>query len=258
MKKLLIIPDFKNIDDSIRLARGYDAGFEYNDFNYARSLDDEAFCEKTVNEYKSYKLPDYTTNHGAFIDVLPYSTDKKIKEISIHRINQSIEITRKIGAKSVVFHLNYNPYLNHELYVKIFPKLNIDVWRPIIEENPDINIYIENMFEQDPYIIKKVAKALSEYDNFGLCLDWSHAVLSKTNPQIWAEELKEYVKHIHLNDNDLKVDTHLAWGSGEINRSQFYNCYDKYLSDATILIETVDIPDQRASLRRLEEDGFIK
>ena len=114
------------------------------------------------------------------------------------------------------------------------------------------------MFEQDPYIIKKVAKALSEYDNFGLCLDWSHAVLSKTNPQIWAEELKEYVKHIHLNDNDLKVDTHLAWGSGEINRSQFYNCYDKYLSDATILIETVDIPAQRASLRQLEEDGFIK
>lgn len=258
MKKLLVIPDFKNIDDSIRLARGYDAGFEYNDFNFAKYLDDEAFCEKTVNEYKSYKLPDYTTNHGAFIDVLPYSTDKKIKEISIHRINQSIEITRKIGAKSVVFHLNYNPYLNHELYVKIFPKLNIDVWRPIIEENPDINIYIENMFEQDPYIIKKVAKALSEYDNFGLCLDWSHAVLSKTNPQIWAEELKEYVKHIHLNDNDLKVDTHLAWGSGQINRNQFYNCYNRYLSDATILIETVDIPDQRASLRQLEEDGFIK
>lgn len=258
MKKLLVIPDFKNIDDSIRLARGYDAGFEYNDFNFAKYLDDEAFCEKTVNEYKSYKLPDYTTNHGAFIDVLPYSTDKKIKEISIHRINQSIEITRKICAKSVVFHLNYNPYLNHELYVKIFPKLNIDVWRPIIEENPDINIYIENMFEQDPYIIKKVAKALSEYDNFGLCLDWGHAVLSKTNPQIWAEELKEYVKHIHLNDNDLKVDTHLAWGSGQINRNQFYNCYNRYLSDATILIETVDIPDQRASLRQLEEDGFIK
>ena len=258
MKKLLVIPDFKNIDDSIRLARGYDAGFEYNDFNFAKYLDDEAFCEKTVNEYKSYKLPDYTTNHGAFIDVLPYSTDKKIKEISIHRINQSIEITRKIGAKSVVFHLNYNPYLNHELYVKIFPKRNIDVWRPIIEENPDINFYIENMFEQDPYIIKKVAKALSEYDNFGLCLDWGHAVLSKTNPQIWAEELKEYVKHIHLNDNDLKVDTHLAWGSGQINRNQFYNCYNRYLSDATILIETVDIPDQRASLRQLEEDGFIK
>ena len=51
------------------------------------------------------------------------------------------------------------------------------------------------MFEQDPYIIKKVAKALSEYDNFGLCLDWGHAVLSKTNPQIWAEELKEYVNN---------------------------------------------------------------
>ena len=258
MKKLLVIPDLKNIEASLRLAKGYNAGFEYNDFNFARSLDDDEFCEKTVNEYKNYKLPDYTTNHGAFIDVLPYSTDKKIKEISLYRINQSIEITRKIGAKSVVFHLNYNPYLNQELYVKYFPKLNVDVWRPIIEENSDMNFYIENMFEQDPYIIKDVAKALSKYDNFGLCLDWGHAVLSKTNPQIWAEELKEYVKHIHLNDNDLRGDTHLAWGSGQINRNQFYNCYNRYLSDATILIETVDITDQRASLRQLEEDGFIK
>ena len=127
-----------------------------------------------------------------------------------------------------------------------------------LEENPDINIYIENMFEQDPYVIKKIAKELSVYDNFGLCLDWGHAALSNTSPMIWADELKEYVKHIHLNDNDLRVDTHLAWGSGQINRNQFYNCYNRYLSDATILIETVDIPDQRASLRQLEEDGFIK
>ena len=102
MKKILVIPDLKNLDDSIRVAKGYNAGFEYNDFMFARFLDDEEYCKKTLDIYKDYKLPSYTTNHGAFIDVLPYSTDKKVKEISIHRINQSIEITRKIGANAVV------------------------------------------------------------------------------------------------------------------------------------------------------------
>ena len=102
MKKILVIPDLKNLDDSIRVAKEYNAGFEYNDFMFARFLDDEEYCKKTLDIYKDYKLPSYTTNHGAFIDVLPYSTDKKVKEISIHRINQSIEVTRKIGAKAVV------------------------------------------------------------------------------------------------------------------------------------------------------------
>ena len=46
MKKLLVIPDFKNIEDSLRIAKGYNAGFEYNDFNFARELDDEEFCKK--------------------------------------------------------------------------------------------------------------------------------------------------------------------------------------------------------------------
>ena len=75
---------------------------------------------------------------------------------------------------------------------------------------------------------------------------------------IWADELKEYVKHIHLNDNNLKVDQHLGWGRGQINRLQFYNCYDRFLNNATILIETIFFEEQKASFRQLEEDGFLK
>ncbi len=258
MKKILIIPDLQRIHHTLHLIKKYDVGLESNDFMFARQLDDPEYCERTINRYEFFELPGFTTNHGAFIDVLPYSGDEKIKEVSLYRINQSIEMTRKIGAKSVVFHLNYNPFLNTEVYIEYFPKFCLDVWRPIIEENPDINFYIENMFEQDPYLIKRVAKELSVYDNFGLCLDWGHAALSKTNPMIWADELKEYVKHIHLNDNNLKVDQHLGWGRGQINRLQFYNCYDRFLNNATILIETILFEEQKASFRQLEEDGFLK
>ena len=66
MKKILVIPDLKNLDDSIRVAKGYNAGFEYNDFMFARFLDDEEYCEKTLDIYKEFKLPAYTTNHGVY------------------------------------------------------------------------------------------------------------------------------------------------------------------------------------------------
>lgn len=257
MKKLLIIPDRENIEKSLSLANEYNLGFEYNDFFDSDVLDNEVLKNEIIGKYKSRKLPEYTTNHGAFIDVLPFSADKKIKEISFLRINQSIEVSRKIGAKSVVFHLNYNPLLKVESYVDGFVEKNVEVWQQILKENSDINIYIENMFEQNPDAIKLVAGYLCENENFGVCLDWAHATLSGVSPEIWAEELKCYIKHIHINDNDLVSDSHLSWGDGKIDRNTFYDCYNKYLSSATILIETSGTDKQRKSLIQLEKDNFI-
>ncbi|MBR3789560.1 MAG: sugar phosphate isomerase/epimerase [Clostridia bacterium] len=258
MKKILVIPDIENIEKSLSLANEYNLGFEYNDFFTSDVLDDELKKKEIIKKYKSQKLPDYTTNHGAFIDVLPFSADKKIKEVAYIRIKQSIDVSKGIGAKAVVFHLNYNPLLKVESYVNDFVKKNVDIWQRILNENPGISIYIENMFEQNPIVLKSVAKDLCKNDNFGICLDWAHATLSGVSPELWAEELKDYVKHIHINDNDLNSDGHLPWGGGNLDRNLFYSCYDRFLSDSTILIETTNIDEQLKSLRQLEKDGFIK
>lgn len=258
MKKILVIPDIENIEKSLSLANEYNLGFEYNDFFTSDVLDDELKKNEIIKKYKSQKLPEYTTNHGAFIDVLPFSADVKIKEVACNRIKQSIDVSRKIGATSVVFHLNYNPLLKVESYVDDFVEKSVDIWQQILKENSDINIYIENMFEQSPDVIKAIAKGLCENKNFGICLDWAHATLSKTSPELWAEELRDYVKHIHINDNNLDFDSHLAWGDGKLNRNLFYNCYNEYFGDATVLIETTDIDNQRKSLIQLGKDNFIK
>lgn len=257
MKKLLIIPDKDNLAASLSLAKEYNFGFEYNDFFTPEILDDEKMQSDIINKYKSCELPEFTTLHGAFIDILPFSKDKKIREASIDRINQSIHLAKELGVKAVVFHLNYNPSLNSPAYIDSFVKQNIEVWQSIIAENSDIDIYLENMFEKDPCILKRVALSLKKYSNFGICLDWAHASLSNAYPEDWAEALGEYIKHIHINDNNLIVDQHLAWGDGSVERDLFYHCYDKYFSDATVLIETKSIENQKKSIECLKADGVL-
>ena len=108
MERVLIIPNINNIDKSLELAKKYNLGFEYNDFFEPDILDDAKKLEELINAYKQYELPLGSTLHGAFYDVIPFSRDKKIKDISIERINQSIEVARKLGVTAVIFHTNYN------------------------------------------------------------------------------------------------------------------------------------------------------
>lgn len=257
MKKVLIIPDIHNLEESLKLAKKYNLGFEYNDFFNPDVLDDEAKISELIERYKRYKLPDYCTLHGAFFDVIPFSKDKKIREISLLRIKQSIDAARKLGATAVVFHTNFNPFLNTVEYMNYWIEENVKIWSSILEENKDINIYIENMFDESPDVLKGLSKALCIYDNFGVCLDYGHVSISKVSPMEWINSLGEFVKHIHINDNDLVSDLHLSWGEGKVDRSLFYEVYEEIMPNATVLIENSRIDRQINSLNKLEEEGFI-
>ena len=258
MKQVLIIPDVNNIEETLKLAAQYNLGFEYNDFFLPDILDDKDKLESVCANYKQYDLPNYCTMHGAFFDVIPFSPDKRIREISLLRINQSLDVARKLGVKAVVFHTNYNPFLNSKAYVEGFIKQNIKLWNDILQQNQDINIYLENMFDTTPDIMEAMAEGLSSNNNFGICLDYAHAALSKVAPEKWARALGTYIKHVHINDNDLISDLHLAWGDGVINRGVFYEAYHKYMSQATVLIETSAHENKVKSLEVLAREGFLE
>ena len=257
MKQILIIPDINNIEETLKLSKEYNLGFEYNDFFVPDVLDDSDRLVALCKSYKQHSLPEYSTLHGAFFDVIPFSLDKRIKEISLQRIHQSIDVTRMIGAKAVVFHTNYNPFLNSKAYVESFIKQNIDIWDDILKANPDMNIYLENMFDTTPDIMEAMAESLQENANFGICLDYAHAALSKVAPEKWARALGKYIKHVHLNDNDLVSDLHLAWGDGRIDRATFYEAYSTYMSSATVLVETSSFENKVKSLEMLSKEGFL-
>ena len=81
--------------------------------------------------------------------------------------------------------------------------------------------------------------------------------MSDVKPELWAERLGKYVKHVHINDNDLVSDLHLAWGDGQINREVFYKSYEKYMNKATVLIETSSMENKIRSIEVLKKEGFI-
>ncbi len=258
MKKILVIPDRKNIKASLELSAKYQLGFEYNDFFTPAVLEDEVGIRRIVSEYQAYDLPEYTTLHGAFYDVIPFSVDSRIRRIADMRIEQSIQAAQSIGARAVVFHTNYNPFLNTEDYMRNWIQTNIRYWSGVLERYQEVNIYLENMFDTTPDILERLSEGLGEYANYGICLDYAHAALSKVEPELWAKQLGPFVKHIHLNDNDRVSDLHLAWGDGLMNREKFYQSYEDYMADATVLIETNSMENQARSLEVLEQEGFLK
>lgn len=257
MKQILIIPDRAQIETQKELAEQFGLGFEYNDFYVPAVLDDEQKLTEIVGDYKKQKLPVYTTSHGAFFDVIPFSPDARIREISALRIEQSIEAARRVGADAVVFHTAYNPSLRSEKYVSSWLETNTVFWSGVLEKHPDIKIYLENTFEATPDILERLSENLSDYANYGVCLDYAHAFLTGTAPEIWAQKLGRFVKHIHINDNDGYSDLHWAWGDGVVDRNDFYKCYEKYMEGATVLVEVTSLEKQIKSLEILQKDGFL-
>lgn len=257
MNKFLIIPNFNEIDKSIALAEKYNLGFEFNDFFHPAILCDSEKLNERIESYKKLRLPDFLTSHGDFFDVTVFSEDPEIRRISDLRIHQSIEAARKLGARAVVFHGNHNPFLCNKAYLDHWLKLNEEYWSKLLSENTDINIYIENMFDESPYLLAELSKRLSSFDNYGICYDYAHASISNTPVEVWTETLAPYVKHLHINDNDLSEDSHWAVGEGKIDWVVFKRALKEKFPDASVLIETSTLERQEKSIEFLLKNGII-
>ena len=257
MNQFLIIPDRKNIETSCKLADQYQLGFEFNDFFSPAVLDNQPLCRDIITEYKSSPLPPFLTSHGDFFDVLVFSEDQEIRRISEMRIRQSIEVALQIGAGAVILHTNHNPFLKAESYLNNWLDKNEEFFSMILSEYPDINIYMENMFDDSPDLLRKLAERLSSYANFGVCYDYAHAAISRVPNRVWTEALAPFIRHMHINDNDLVADLHLPVGAGRINWEEFMQARESFFPGASILIETTSIENQVRSIEFLKTLGVF-
>ena len=248
---ILIIPDKENIEESLRLADEYNCGFEYNDFFLPAVLDDKERLRKTIDFYKGLDgLPRYCTSHGAFLDVTVFSDDARIKEVSDYRVEQSLCIAEELGARAVIFHTNYVPNFKLESYQKSFVERNVEYWTSKLEKHPNINIYMENMFDTDCTLLAHLAERMKDTERFGVCFDYAHAHAFGEPNEIedWVKNLAPYVRHMHINDNDFISDLHLAVGDGRIDWKDFCRYYETYFPKASVLIETKGMEKIRKSL----------
>lgn len=253
--QLLLIPDKEDIENSQKLAETYGCGFEYNDFFWPDNLDRKEWVRDTISFYQNLKnKPAYCTLHGAFFDVTVFSEDKKIRQASDYRVEQSLKIAGELGAAGVIFHTNYIPNFHQESYRNAWVEKNAQYWAAKAAAYPHLNIYMENMFDMDFQLLAALGAKMQSIPNFGICFDYAHAHAFGNVQQIeeWVKALAPFVRHIHINDNDFMSDSHLALGDGKIEWDEFKKYYEKYFSEASVLIEVTGKEKIKKSLEYLK------
>lgn len=72
----------------------------------------------------------------------------------------------------------------------------------------------------------------------------------------WIETLSPYIRHIHINDNDLQNDLHLAVGRGTLDWQEFDSLIREYQVEAPVLVEVNGYEAQRESLQYMKKHGI--
>ena len=251
-----IVPDRFNLEKSIELAEKYSLGFEFDDFFSPKVLADPQNATEIIKQYESYTLPKHLSLHGAFFDITVFSSDPEIAALSDKRIRQSLEYAHRLNAEKVIFHTNYIPNFNDNGYRESWLEENVRYWSGICDENKDLQILMENMFDIKPDLIIGLADKMKATDNFGICFDLAHAVVFGENADEWIKTVLPYAKHFHINDNGGEADEHLALGDGKIDFSSFFEAV-KNFDCRDILLEMSETQRQQKSIDYLIEKGYF-
>ncbi len=157
--------------------------------------------------------------HGAFIDTVHFSLDADVRAVALRRYEQSMEYAVELGAEFVVFHSQYNPLVRLSSYPGLYHERSMEVWPALLDKADalGVNIHIENMFDDTPFPIAGLMRAL-EHRRVGVCLDMAHVHLFSREPlSVWMDALGGYVVHAHLSDTDGVYDEHLPLGEGVLD-----------------------------------------
>jgi sugar phosphate isomerase/epimerase len=236
------------------LAAEYHACFEYNDFYAPDLLDNPDLCLKRIGLYQSLDRDrSCDTLHGAFLDITVHSQDPLIRQVSEKRVYQSMQIAAELGVRGVVFHTGLIPNYNSGFYTRHWLQSNRRFWTGVCAAFPNLEVYLENMFDIDPEMLLQMAEQMHQVPQFGLCLDYAHAGVFGEAPEEWLYALAPYIRHMHINDNDGKDDCHDAVGDGLTDWQRFDRTIRACGIAPSVLIETRLLERQRKSLRYLQQ-----
>jgi sugar phosphate isomerase/epimerase len=153
--------------------------------------------------------------HAPFMDLCPGAIDNKVREATMSRFNQILDIAAVLNPKCVVFHSGYEKW-KYGLSIDLWLEKSLETWGPLNEKakNIGVKIAIENIFEDHPANLRLLMKEMDS-DNFGICFDTGHCNLfSKAPLNEWLDNLGMYIIELHLHDNDRSADLHLPIWDG--------------------------------------------
>lgn len=254
LSKIYLIPNIEQIGYAEQLAKKYNVCFEYNDFFSPEVFNKEEEIERRMAVYMGLDRDrSRDTLHGAFLDVTIHSQDEEIKKVSEKRIRQSLTIAQRMGVGTVIFHSNLIAGFYAKPYLDNWLEKSTVFWNRMLDEFPDLQIYVENMFERRCDELLQLAEKMKDRERFGICLDYAHAMAFGKETDGWIEKLAPYIRHMHINDNDLCEDLHLALGEGRIDWQRWSADIKKQELGSSVLIEVRELEQWEKSIRYLQE-----
>lgn len=249
-----IIPDINDLERFTKLANEYGAAFEYNDFFWPNVYENEEEFERRIRIYESLDRDrSNDTVHGVFYDIAMLSMDSVIRDRSRKLVLRSLDVAKCLSCKGVVFHTGLISGLDTKAYTEQWLDGMSEYLHEIAPAYEDIEIYMENTFEKTPEPFVGLMERTQDLKNVAICLDYAHAMLTVTDSKIWFEKLKPYIRHMHINDHDLRSDLHLAVGDGKIDYSAFKELTDQCQKGVRILHEVNGYEKTLRSLEYMEQ-----
>jgi sugar phosphate isomerase/epimerase len=258
--KLGISCKYERLNYLQEIINNYDIGIEITDFIDPDILNNPnllfEYRSRYLDYFKNHKIE--RTFHGPFFDLNIHAIDNEFAALSKDKIKKAITICSDLGCKKIIFHTGYIPLQISKDYQEKIIENQIKFWQDVCDENKDLIICLENMFEKDSNFIYEILDNCKK-DNLKLCFDIAHCVVfSNEGPLTWINKMDRYLNHIHLSDCNGIYDEHLALGSGSIDIIELIHKLQKINCNLTFVIEMSGEDKVRKSLNYLDRNRLIQ
>ncbi len=199
------------------------------------------------------------TFHGPFVDLRPGALDGRIRQVSLERIRQALELAPLFNPLKIVCHPSFDEryYVNCD---ELWLKHSANFWRELSREAKGLNtmIALENVYEKEPDILRRLFERL-EGENVCFCFDTGHFNAFATAPlEVWMQQMGGFIGHLHLHDNFGKFDEHLPVGTATFPFDQLFAALAKLKSNPTVTLEAHSKEHLWQSLSNLQKMPFLK
>ena len=198
--------------------------------------------------------------HGLFFDLSIASIDDDIREISIKRYLQSLEVAKTIGAKTIVYHTGCEATIKHKKFQNTYSEDSIKFWKKYINayENAKITAVQENVSENTYESILNIVNSVNS-PYLKASLDTGHVNVHSNKKIIhWLEGYGQSLKHMHIHNNYGDDDSHLSLLKGTIDFDEVFEKIKKMMINPIMVLEIFTIEDLYESVEYLRKKRIIK
>ncbi len=224
--------------DAAAVAQEYGLGLEIAEYCTAWNMD-EKFAGVDPVVQKKLEGISRSTLHAPYNELFPCAIDKRARALAAERYCQASELAKRYGSKKVVIHAGYNPWIYYPVW---FVEQSIVFWKEFLQEDPGVEIALENVLETEPQWLLDIVKGVDN-PRFRMCLDVGHVnAYSKIPVSAWLENWAPYISHFHIHNNagfgtNGTADQHRPLNEGSIHMKELLQRIEELCPEATIALE---------------------